>query len=375
MSFKHTVVMPKMSMTMETGELIGFHVTEGQEVKAGDVLFEVMTDKIDMEVEAPADGKVEQLLAAPGAVLEIGKPVLIMETATQVLSFDFDGPANTEENVPVSAPSVTESVQTVAVQPTSPAVTPLAGTPVTAPEAPRSDTPVAVTPTAPVIINENPKSVPAARNLAAEKGINLQTINPTGPFETITYEDVTNANIDPAITKRQQANKELIAKGIELTLGIPQTSFTRSINKSAGNQAEWHAQLLAKWAKTLRGFGQNEIGVALIIESKYGSALPVFKNPDQMDIAALSSLVQQTTEQAKNGKVPLAMLNGATTTIFDLTSYAMSSAKPALFPNQATGLDVGIDSNGALALSLTIDLRALDFYDGAALLKRLGDAL
>ena len=360
MSFKHTVVMPKMSMTMETGELIGFHVTEGQEVKAGDVLFEVMTDKIDMEVEAPADGKVEQLLAAPGAVLEIGKPVLIMETATQVLSFDFDGPANTEENVPVSAPSVTESVQTVAVQPTSPAVTPLAGTPAQA---------------MPVIYSDNPKSVPAARNLAAEKGINLQTINPTGPFETITYEDVTNANIDPAITKRQQANKELIAKGIELTLGIPQTSFTRSINKSAGNQAEWHAQLLAKWAKTLRGFGQNEIGVALIIESKYGSALPVFKNPDQMDIAALSSLVQQTTEQAKNGKVPLAMLNGATTTIFDLTSYAMSSAKPALFPNQATGLTVGIDSHGALALSLTIDLRALDFYDGATLLKRLGDAL
>ena len=355
-----------MSMTMETGELIGFHVSVGQEVKAGDVLFEVMTDKIDMEVEAPADGKVEQLLAAPGAVLEIGKPVLIMETATQVLSFDFDGPAQDETPAPV------------AVQSTAPAVAPLAGTPATASEAPRSDTPVAVTPAAPVIVNENPKSVPAARNLAAEKGINLQTINPTGPFETITYEDVTNANIDPAITKRQQANKELIAKGIELTLGIPQTSFTRAVNKTAGNQAEWHAQLLAKWAKTLRGFlqdGNREIGVALIIQSKYGSALPVFKNPDQMDFAALISLVQQTTEQAKNGKVPLAMLNGATTTIFDLTSYAMSSGKPALFPNQATGLTVGIDSNGALALSLTIDLRALDFYDGAALLKRLGDAL
>ena len=346
-----------MSMTMETGELIGFHVSVGQEVKAGDVLFEVMTDKIDMEVEAPADGKVEQLLAAPGAVLEIGKPVLIMETATQVLSFDFDGPAQDETPAPVAA-----------------ATTP-AAVPGPAPVVPA---PVAVTPAAPVIVNENPKSVPAARNLAAEKGINLQTINPTGPFETITYEDVTNANIDPAITKRQQANKELIAKGIELTLGIPQTSFTRAVNKTAGNQAEWHAQLLAKWAKTLRGFlqdGNREIGVALIIESKYGSALPVFKNPDQMDLAALTSLVQQTTEQAKNGKVPLAMLNGATTTIFDLTSYAMSSSKPALFPNQATGLTVGIDSNGALALSLTIDLRALDFYDGAALLKRLGDAL
>ena len=357
MSFKHTVVMPKMSMTMETGELIGFHVTEGQEVKAGDVLFEVMTDKIDMEVEAPADGKVEQLLAAPGAVLEIGKPVLIMETQTQVLSFDFDASGDSlgSEVAPVPhEPVISQPV----------ALTPAVEVTIPAPEV-----------AAPVIINENPKSVPAARNLAAEKGINLQTINPTGPFETITYEDVTNANIDPAITKRQQANKELIAKGIELTLGIPQTSFTRSINKTAGNQSEWHAQLLAKWAKTLRGFNQSDIGVALIIESKYGSALPVFKNPDKLDFAALTSLVQQTTEQAKSGKVPLAMLNGATTTIFDLTSYAMSSAKPALFPNQATGLTVGIDSNGALALSLTIDLRALDFYDGAALLKRLGDAL
>ena len=51
-----------------------------------------MTDKIDMEVEAPADGKIEKIVAAPGAVLEIGKPVLIMETESQVLSFDFDEP-------------------------------------------------------------------------------------------------------------------------------------------------------------------------------------------------------------------------------------------------------------------------------------------
>ncbi len=351
MSFKHTVVMPKMSMTMETGELIGFHVSEGQEVKAGDVLFEVMTDKIDMEVEAPADGKIEKIVAAPGAVLEIGKPVLIMETETQVLSFDFDATGVSE---PGDNANVAEVPQQV-VTPEPVAVTPEVATP------------------APVvnIVNENPKSVPAARNLAAEKGINLQTVNPTGPFDTITYADVMNANVDPAVAQRQQANKALIAKGIEMTLGVPQVSFTRAVNKAAGSQAEWHAQLLTKWAKTLRTFGQTEVGVALIIESKYGSALPVFKNPDQLDSASLIQLVQTTTDQAKNGKVPLAMLNGATTTIFDLTSYAMTSTKPVLFPNQTTGLTVGIDSNGALALSLTIDLRALDFYDGAVLLDRL----
>jgi len=351
MSFKHTVVMPKMSMTMETGELIGFHVAEGQEVKAGDVLFEVMTDKIDMEVEAPADGKIEKIVAAPGAVLEIGKPVLIMETETQVLSFDFDAPESE-------------------VTPETAEITPVVSNP----------DPVAVTPVTQVvaptfIVNENPKSVPAARKLATDKGINLQTIRPTGPFETITYEDVLNSNVDPAIAQRRQANKALIAKGIEMSLAVPQVSFTRAINKSAGSEAQWHAILVTKWAKTLRTFGQDDIGVALIIESKYGSALPVFKNPDQIDLATLTELVRTTTEQAKSGKVPLAMLNGATTTIFDLTSYAMASNRPSLFPNQATGLTVGIDSVGALSISLTIDLRALDFYDGAVLLERMVNEL
>ena len=350
MSFKHTVVMPKMSMTMETGELIGFHVAEGQEVKAGDVLFEVMTDKIDMEVEAPADGKIEKIVAAPGAVLEIGKPVLIMETETQVLSFDFDAPESEVTPETAEITPVVSNPNPVAVTPVTPV------TPVVAPT---------------FIVNENPKSVPAARKLATDKGINLQTIRPTGPFETITYEDVLNSNVDPAIAQRRQANKALIAKGIEMSLAVPQVSFTRAINKSAGSEAKWHAILVTKWAKTLRTFGQDDIGVALIIESKYGSALPVFKNPDQIDLATLTELVRTTTEQAKSGKVPLAMLNGATTTIFDLTSYAMASNRPSLFPNQATGLTVGIDSVGALSISLTIDLRALDFYDGAIILERL----
>ena len=352
MSFKHTVVMPKMSMTMETGELIGFHVLEGQEAKAGDVLFEVMTDKIDMEVEAPADGKVEKLLAAPSQVLEVGKPVLIMETATQVLAFDFDSPA--VEAPIVQAPTPAPVIQVTQV------------------------TQVTTTPVAPAIINDNPKSVPAARKLAEQKGINLQTVKPTGPFQTITYEDVNISSGDPNIAKRQQANKELIAKGIELVLQVPQTSFSRAIYFNPKSQIEWQTQLLAKWAKVLRDFAvdqNNEIGVALIIESKYGSALPVFKDPDLMEPSQLMDLLRTTTDQAKNGRVPLAMLNGATTTIFDLTNYQMASNRPVLFPNQTTGLTIGIDTNGALSISLTIDLRALDFYDGANLLDRLANAL
>jgi len=339
MSFKYPVVMPKMSMTMETGELINFHVAVGDHVKSGDVLFEVMTDKIDMEVEAPADGVIEALVANPGDVVEIGKPVLIMLTETEVMAFDFG-----TDGEPVAA------VEVVAAPAPVVAVAPVVA--------------------APVILNETVKAVPKARVEAANRGIDLRTVRATGPDRTISMEDVNGAQLDPAIAKRQAANKALIAKGIEMTRSIAQASFTRSVNANFD-----HATFIAAWAKVLRNrpdlATHEHVGVALIIESKYGSALPVFRDPDQVKIADLAALVASTTDAAKNGKVPVAMLSGATTTVFDLTTYSMSSATPLLFPNQVTSVTIGYESATTKIVSLTIDLNFCDFYDGALLLDAL----
>ena len=338
MSFKYPVVMPKMSMTMETGELINFHVKVGDQVKSGDVLFEVMTDKIDMEVEAPADGVIATLVAEPGAVVEIGKPVLIMLTETEVMAFDFG-----DDDQPVIAVEVT-------------APTPVIAAPVSAP--------------APLIVDTPVKAVPKARVEAGNRGIDLRTVHPTGPDRTITMQDVNGAQLDPAIVKRQEANKALIAKGIEMTRGIAQASFSRRVSTSFD-----HASFIAAWAKVLRGrpdlAAHEQIGVALIIESKYGSALPVFRDTDQASINDLRTLVASTTDAAKKGKVPVEMLSGATTTVFDLTTYSMSSATPLLFPNQVTSVTIGYDSESTKNISLTIDLNLCDFYDGALLLDAL----
>jgi pyruvate dehydrogenase E2 component (dihydrolipoamide acetyltransferase) len=377
MSFKYPVVMPKMSMTMETGELLLFHVKVGDQVKSGDVLFEVMTDKIDMEVEAPADGVIETLVGTPGDVIEIGKPVLIMLTETEVMAFDFGGDAA----APAVAAPVTEPVATapVVVAPVVPApVAPAVAAPVVQPVAP-TPPPVAavvapvITPApvaAPIIVNTSVKAVPKARVEAANRGIDLRTVHPTGPDRTITFSDVNSAQLDPAVLKRQAANKALIAKGIEMTRGIAQASFNRRANANFD-----HAQLISAWAKVLRGrpdlAAHQHIGVSLIIESKYGSALPVFRDPDLINIDQLRTLVTTTSDAAKNGKVPIAMLSGGTTTIFDLTTYSMSSATPLLFPNQVTSLTIGYDGESTKNISLTIDLNFCDFYDGALLLDAL----
>jgi pyruvate dehydrogenase E2 component (dihydrolipoamide acetyltransferase) len=365
MSFKYPVVMPKMSMTMETGELLLFHVKVGDQVKSGDVLFEVMTDKIDMEVEAPADGVIETLVGNPGDVIEIGKPVLIMLTETEVMAFDFGG----DSAAPVVEPVVAAPAPVVAPVVAAPVVQPVAPTPPPVVQAVVAQ-PVAPVVTAPIIVNTSVKAVPKARVEAANRGIDLRTVHPTGPDRTITFSDVNSAQLDPAVLKRQAANKALIAKGIEMTRGIAQASFNRRANANFD-----HAQLISAWAKVLRGRPDlavhQHVGVSLIIESKYGSALPVFRDPDLINVDQLRTLVATTTDAAKNGKVPIAMLSGGTTTIFDLTTYSMSSATPLLFPNQVTSLTIGYDSERTKNISLTIDLNFCDFYDGALLLDAL----
>jgi pyruvate dehydrogenase E2 component (dihydrolipoamide acetyltransferase) len=351
--------MPKMSMTMETGELLLFHVKVGDQVKSGDVLFEVMTDKIDMEVEAPADGVIETLVGNPGDVIEIGKPVLIMLTETEVMAFDFGGDSAAPVVEPVAAPAPVVAAPVVAAPPP---VAPVVQAPVVQPVAPIV--------AAPIIVNTSVKAVPKARVEAANRGIDLRTVHPTGPDRTITFSDVNSAQIDPAVLKRQAANKALIAKGIEMTRGIAQASFNRRANANFD-----HAQLISAWAKVLRGRPDlavhQHVGVSLIFESKYGSALPVFRDPDLINIDQLRTLVTTTSDAAKNGKVPIAMLSGGTTTIFDLTTYSMSSATPLLFPNQVTSLTIGYDSESTKNISLTIDLNFCDFYDGALLLDAL----
>jgi pyruvate dehydrogenase E2 component (dihydrolipoamide acetyltransferase) len=248
------------------------------------------------------------------------------------------------------------------VAPTPPPVAPVVQAPVAQPVAPVV--------AAPIIVNTSVKAVPKARVEAANRGIDLRTVHPTGPDRTITFSDVNSAHIDPAVLKRQAANKALIAKGIEMTRGIAQASFNRRANANFD-----HAQLISAWAKVLRGRPDlavhQHVGVSLIIESKYGSALPVFRDPDLINVDQLRTLVATTTDAAKNGKVPIAMLSGGTTTIFDLTTYSMSSATPLLFPNQVTSLTIGYDSESTKNISLTIDLNFCDFYDGALLLDAL----
>ncbi|HEX2808629.1 MAG TPA: DUF2118 domain-containing protein, partial [Kineosporiaceae bacterium] len=72
--------MPKMSMTMEEGELVGWRVAVGDRVTEGQVVCEVLTDKVDMEVEAPADGTVVGIDVGEGQSVPVGTPIAWIDT-------------------------------------------------------------------------------------------------------------------------------------------------------------------------------------------------------------------------------------------------------------------------------------------------------
>jgi pyruvate/2-oxoglutarate dehydrogenase complex dihydrolipoamide acyltransferase (E2) component len=73
------VVMPSVEVGMEEGRLVEFLVDVGSPVAAGQPLFVVAADKVTLEIEAPAAGRVTELCAAADSDVRVGAPVLVLE--------------------------------------------------------------------------------------------------------------------------------------------------------------------------------------------------------------------------------------------------------------------------------------------------------
>ena len=78
------ILMPSLSPTMEEGTLAKWHVKEGDDVKAGDILAEIETDKATMEFESIDDGRISKILVAEGAVgVKVNAPIAELDSAGQ----------------------------------------------------------------------------------------------------------------------------------------------------------------------------------------------------------------------------------------------------------------------------------------------------
>jgi pyruvate dehydrogenase E2 component (dihydrolipoamide acetyltransferase) len=170
--------MPKMSMTMETGEFGTWHVSVGEEIQVGQVVCEVMTDKVDMEVESTAAGTVVELLAEPGDTVPVGEPLAWVEADDDGLLDDLlDGGA-----------TATPSPTTPPPTPPRPPVPAVASPPAPAPAPPQPPPPAPRAPLDPAPAIE--PAIPRARRLAAEHGVDLRSLDGSGPAGAVLVSDV-----------------------------------------------------------------------------------------------------------------------------------------------------------------------------------------
>lgn len=147
--------MPEIAESIVEGEIGRWAVKERERVKKDQILLEVLTDKVNVEIPSPFDGTVTKLLVAEGSVVKVGTPIL---------EYTVEG------ELEVSAPP-----------PTPPAAHEPAKKAVSAPTA------VSRVPGVPV------KAAPAVRALARSLGVDIETITGSGPDGRITKEDVENA--------------------------------------------------------------------------------------------------------------------------------------------------------------------------------------
>ena len=159
--------LPDLGEGIHEGEILSIRVSVGDDVKEGDIIMEVETDKAAVEIPSPYTGVVEEVLVKPGDTVKVGDVLVTFRTA------EAEAPAPRAEEREVARPE--KEVAPPKLKKAEPA-RPEPGRPAAPPEIARKEGPV-------------PAS-PATRRLARELNVDLSQVTPTGPGGLVTAEDV-----------------------------------------------------------------------------------------------------------------------------------------------------------------------------------------
>jgi len=173
------VLMPRLSDTMEEGILSQWVKHEGDQVRKGDVLAVIETDKAAMDMEAYDEGVLSRILVQEGASVPIGTPIAVIGGQANAVT----GPAATAGSA--AAPDV--RVLPRPTSPSGPAPAAPAASPAPVPQPPSAP------PSPPSVPPDAVRTSPLARSLARKHGIDLSAIRGTGPGGRIVRADIEDA--------------------------------------------------------------------------------------------------------------------------------------------------------------------------------------
>lgn len=201
------VMMEALSPTMEEGRLVKWVKAVGDAVKSGDTIAEVETDKAIMELVARGDGVLRAQLIAEGATSPIGETIGVIAAADE----DISGIAGGAAAAPAApAPAAAPSAEPAAA---ASADNSSRREEESAESAESAEAPAGAT-----------RSSPLARRLAAEKGLNLSSIQGSGPGGRIIKRDIeaaSSATSAPSVPLREQSTQPAAAAGAPSSASKP----------------------------------------------------------------------------------------------------------------------------------------------------------
>ncbi len=394
------VIMPKFGFTQETAEIVRWLKQPGEAVDQGDPIVEVTTDKVNMEVEAPVSGILDDFRYQAGDVVPVTQVIAVIRGPNETLSA-------------AQAPLPQPAVAPAAPQPSDSASLPARATPLAAKVAgdrgidlatiagsgprgriTRQD--VEATPVAPPapIGGDKVRAVPAARRLGRELGVDLTQVAGSGPQGRVQSIDVL-AVVEPArpttpvsVAAPPPPAPQPTAAGLRVARTIPMTGMRRTIATRLQKAAQeiphitFDADIDVTAAEALRARANTQlkpgqpkvsltaviaktcawalrrhellnsrldgdailvlddvnIGVAVALDE--GLIVPVVRGTDRKGIGEIAADIADLTERARAGRLRPEDVQDGTFTISNLGMFGVDRFTAIINPPQVAILAV-----------------------------------
>jgi pyruvate dehydrogenase E2 component (dihydrolipoamide acetyltransferase) len=395
------VVMPKLGMAMKEGTVSIWNKRVGEPVMKGELIASINSEKIEMEIESPAEGTILDITVPEGQGVPPGTVICYIGDAGEKM-------IKSEQNLEAAQAEVAATA--TAVSQPQPSVNKTA--------------------------TERVKISPVARKMAESANLDLTAIQGTGPGGRITKEDVQKAIAGASSIKSpSKEEKKLIEppiNNLEHTKQLPVTGMRKVIAQRMQDSLQNSAQLtltmkvdvtdlialqkqVAEASQThyetkltvtdfvaravvlslqqhkqmnsayiddqIRVFDSIHLGMAVALDK--GLVVPVIRNAQNDSLIHLSKNIKVLARRARQGQLSGDEMKGSTFTISNLGAYGIEHFTPILNTPEAGILGVGatydtpvykgeeLQRRTILPLSLTFDHRVLDGAPAAAFLRTI----
>jgi pyruvate dehydrogenase E2 component (dihydrolipoamide acetyltransferase) len=399
---------------MEEGRLVEWKKKEGDVVAVGDVLAEVETDKAVMDLVARAGGVLVKQVIGPGTTVPVTALVGVIGNVGEDVSGIVGGPGGQGGG---------GSKPTPAAAPASPAAKAPAATPVAAAAPIASAQPAASAP----VNTGRLKASPLAKKVASDRGLDLASIQGSGPDGRIIVRDLSNAVAGPA---RPPASlppragvagaaysdvplsqlRKTIAKRLVASIGpVPTFYLTTEIDMERAAEAREALKALGPdgkvsfndiiikatalalrqnpacnaWWQDDRIRYWNEIHVSMAVAIEDGLITPVIRHADLKSLREISAESKDLAGRARERKLTPEEYTGGTFSVSNLGMFDIDQFTAIINPPEAGILAVGSVAEKAVAVggqvmvrrrlrvTMSCDHRVIDGATGAAFLKTL----